>query len=99
MAAHEAPEALAELEDRRRERVLGEPVASRARDALAPRFHEWISRRRERELVDDEERQRLPLDVDPLPEGLRGHEDRVDLVAEALEEALPRRVALDQHGE
>ena len=99
MAADEAPEALAELEDRRRERVLGEPVSTLLRDPLAARLDERIARRGERQLVDHEQGERLPLNVHALPERRGGEEDRVDVVSEALEQALPRSVALTEHGE
>ena len=51
----------------------------------------------ERQLVDHEQRQRLARHVDPLPERRRRDEHRVGVGAEALEQALARRVALDEH--
>ena len=41
--------------------------------------------------------ERLTLDVDALPEGLRRDQDRVDLVPKALEQALARSFSLHEH--
>src|SRR6187551_2983273 len=97
--ADQAAEPLSQLQDRRGKGVLREPVPSLLRDALAARFDERIARRCERQLVDDEERERLALDVDALPEGRSREEDGVDVVAEPLKEPLARRVALPQDRE
>ena len=99
MPADQAAEPLSQLQDRRGQGVLREPVPSLPRDALATRLDERIARSRERQLVDDEERERLALDVDALPERCGREEDGVDVVAEALQEPLARRVALPQDRE
>ena len=91
------PEALAELQHRRRERVVAEPVAAGGLDRLAARLVERVAGRRERQLVDHEQRERLAGDVDALPEGRGREQHGVDLGAEALEQPLARRVALDEH--
>src|SRR5829696_28256 len=98
VAPDQAPETLAQLQDCRGKRVLREPVASLPRDALAARLDERIPRGREWQLVDHEERERLALDVDPLPEGRGREEDRVDVLAEPLQEPLARRVPLPKDG-
>ena len=97
MRADQPPEPLPQLEHRRGQRVLAEPVAAERVDSLAARLDERVARRRERQLVDHEQRERLARHVDSLPEGRRGDEHRGDLLAEALEQALARRLALDEH--
>ena len=97
VAANQPAEALAQLEHRGRQCVVAEPVAAQTLDCLAACFVERIARSRERELVDHEQRQRLARHVHALPERRRREQDRTDLVAEALEQALARRVTLHQH--
>src|SRR4051812_11239173 len=97
--ADQTPEPLSQLEHRRGKGVLGEPVPSLPRDAFAARLDERIARRRERQLVDHEEREGLALDVDALPERRGRKEDGVDVVAEPLQEPLARRVSLLQDRE
>ena len=91
------PEPLPELEHGRGEHVLAEPVAAERVDPLAARLDQRLVRSRERQLVDHEQRERLAGHVDPLPERRGGDEHRVDLLAEALEQPLARRLALDEH--
>src|SRR5262249_2020379 len=54
--------------------------------------------RRERQLLEDDERQRLAGDVDALPERRRGEEHRAHLGAERVEERGARALALDEDG-
>ena len=79
------------------QRVVAEPVAAGRLDRLAARLVQRVARRRERQLVDHEQRERLARDVDALPERRRREQHRVDLVAEALEQPLARRLALHEH--
>src|SRR5262245_13615476 len=95
----EAAEPLAQLQDRGGQRVFREPISSLTRDALAACLDERIARRREGQLVDHEQRERLALNVHALPERRGREKNRVDVVPEALEQPLARRVALPQHGE
>src|ERR687885_158746 len=96
MRPNEPPEALAQLEHGRRQEVVAEGIPPLGDEPLASRLRERVAWRRERELVDDEERQRLAADVDPLPEGACCEEHGIGLRPEPVEEALPRRVALDE---
>ena len=81
------------------------PSAARSRetsrrpplDGLAARLVQRIARRGERQLVDHEQRQRLAGHVHPLPERRCREQHRPDLVAEALEQPLARRLALHEH--
>ena len=59
VAADQPAEALPELEHRRGQRVVAEPVAARRRDALAARLDQRVARSGERQLVDHEQRERL----------------------------------------
>jgi hypothetical protein len=97
MAPDQAAEPLAELEDGGGDRVLAEPVPTSSRDTFAPGLDERISGRRERKLVDHEQRERLALDVDALPERGGGEQNRVDLVSELLEQPLARGISLAQN--
>ena len=98
VAADQPPEALPQLEHRRRQGVVAEPVAAGRLDRLAARLVAADRPGAENgQLVDHEQRERLARDVDALPEGRRREQHRVDLVAEALEQPLPRRLALDEH--
>jgi hypothetical protein len=99
VATDQPSEPLPELEHGRGKRVLGEPVTAAVCDPLAAGLDERVAGRAEGELVDDEERERLALDIDALPERLRGHEDGIDLLAEVLEQALAGCLALDQDRE
>src|SRR6185437_4495375 len=76
-----------------------EPVSPFPRDSLTARLDDRVAGRGERQLVDHEQGEGLALDVHALPEGGRGEEDRADVVAEALEQPLARRVSLLQDGE
>src|SRR5581483_3144455 len=64
VAADQAPEPLPELQDGGRQRVLAEPVAARPLDRLAAGLVQGVAGCREGKLVDHEQRQRLPGDVD-----------------------------------
>jgi hypothetical protein len=90
-------EALAQLQRGARQGVVAEPIAAGSLDGLAARLVQRVAGRRERKLVDHEERQRLARHVDALPEGRRRDQHRIDLVAEPLEEALARGLTLGEH--
>ena len=97
VAADQPAEALPQLQHRGRQRVVAEPVAAETLDRLAARLVQRVARRRERQLVDHEQRQRLARHVDALPERRRREQHRADLVAEPLEQALARRLTLHEH--
>src|SRR5258708_11951802 len=97
MAADQPPETLPQLQRRRRQREVAEPVATGRLDGLATCLVQRITGGRERQLVDYEQRERLAGDVHALPEGRGCDQYRVDLRPEALEQALARLLALDEH--
>ena len=63
---------------------------------LEPRGEQRIVRRRERQLVDDDDRQRVAGHVDALPEARAAEQHRVAGLAESHQQLGLRAVALDQ---
>ena len=95
VAADQAAEPLPQLQHRRRERILGEPVSALpARSARSGPRRAGSPGAENGSLSIDEQRERLALDVHSLPERRGREEDRVDVVAKALEQPLARRIAL-----
>src|SRR5487761_2007161 len=84
---------------RLRQLVFHEPVAAAAPDALEAGREQRIIGRRERQLVDRDDRQRLALDVDAFPKAPRREQHGVAEFPEPREQGFARRLTLDQHRE
>src|ERR1051325_375710 len=86
LVADQATRALLELQHRLRQLQLVERVAARAAHALDARGEDRVVGRRERQLVDHHERERLAAHVDAFPERLASEQERVAEGAEARQE-------------
>ena len=82
-----------------RDEVVGERIAAFALEALDARFDQWISGRRERQLVDDHALQRLSRHIDAFPEALRTDQHRARVVQELLQQHPLGALALHQNGQ
>ena len=95
LVADQPSRTLLQVDDGARQLEFHERVASlfvQFRDAS--RQHRII-RRRERQLVDDDQRQRLAAHIHPFPERLAAQQHRVAVLAEAREQLVARTFALD----
>ena len=79
-----------------RQQVRGEPVHPAAREALQTSLRERLGRHLEGELGEHEGAQGPTRNVDPFPERIGPEEHCVAQLPEALQEPVPRALALHQ---
>src|SRR5690606_21681010 len=95
--ADQPPHALLQRQYGLRQLQLVERIAAGAANGLGTRLHERIARHRKRQLVDHDEAQRRPADVDALPKAARAEQYRVAVGTEAVQELAARAAALHEH--
>ena len=97
--ADEPSEALFKRDYRGRNLVLEEGITAIGVDCFNPRGDHWIARHRERQAIDDDATELLPLYVNTLPEGRGRKRHRIRSEPKLLEQSALRRIALTKHGE
>ena len=83
LVADQPADALLERDRRLRHLLVEERIAALRADRVEPRLEQRIVGRRERQLVDDDDAERVALDVDAFPETARAEQHRVARLAEA----------------
>lgn len=98
-AADESAEALAQFEQGVGQHKVHEGIFLFAVEFVDQGFHDGLGRHEEGEFEEDEQRQRFPLDIHPLPKGIGTQQDRVGVALEFLEHgAAAGRLALREEG-
>src|SRR5690606_35947623 len=92
--ADQASDALLQRQDGLGELRVGERIAAGAADRIDASLDEGVARHRERQLVDDDETQRRPLDVDALPEARGPEQHGIAGLAKPLEQLAARAAPL-----
>ena len=74
---NQPPRALLQADRGLRQLIVEKRITACARNMVQPRGEQRIVRGRERQLVDDDQRQGVALDVDALPEALAAEQNGV----------------------
>ncbi len=95
--AHQAADALLQRDDRLRDLLFEERTAAAPLDRVQPRLQHGIVRRCERQLVDDDDRQRRAFDVHAFPEAAGPEQHSVAVLAKLRQQRFARPVTLNEH--